>query len=88
VSGRQIGATVTNEKGRFEFRGWVTPGLYILRISSQGLEKKHDMLLHGNIFVQLDANAKDKELPNLGLVMTSCGLAAYKDTGGSSMVIF
>ena len=46
------------------------------------------MLLHGNIFVQLDANAKDKELPNLGLVMTSCGLAAYKDTGGSSMVIF
>ena len=86
TSGQQIGAAVADQKGRFEFRGWVDPGLYILRISAQGVEKRAGTLLSGSIFVRLDSEAKDKELPRLGLMMSSCGLSAYRDD--DTMVIF
>jgi hypothetical protein len=86
TSGRQIGATVADQKGRFEFRGWVDPGLYILRISAQGVEKRAGALLSGSIFVRLDTEAKDKELPRLGLTMSSCGMSGYRED--NTMVVF
>jgi hypothetical protein len=88
-SGQQIGAEVTNDKGRFQFPNSIDPGLYLLRISTQGVQDRSGMrLLQGNIFVRLDSNAKDKELPRFGLVMSSCGLSGYKDVEGKAMVIF
>jgi hypothetical protein len=86
-SGQQIGATVTNDQGHFSFDASVEPGLYILRISQHGLERRdQDNLIQGNIFVEVDTTSTNSELPKMNLIMTSCGLTAF--TGPDQMATF
>jgi len=87
ASARQIGATSADPRGNFNFSSTLAPGLYILRVSEQGLEgKNQDVLIQGNIFVEVDANSEQTEIPKMNLVMTSCGLAAW--TTKKQMTVF
>lgn len=87
ISAQQLGATVTNDHGFFQFPSSVEPGLYILRLSEQGLgHKDRDDLIQGFIFVEVDGKATTAELPKMSLMMSTCGLTAFSDK--DHMVIF
>lgn len=85
-SGQQIGATVANDHGRFEFSSTLEPGLYIMHISEQGLETREHELLQGNIFIEVDPKSANSELPKMNLTMTTCGLSAF--TARDQLVTF
>lgn len=85
VSGKELGGTSTDEKGRFAFQHLV-PGLYVLHIEEHRECSRYMCKIKGKILVEVDANAKDAQFPGYGLFMSSCGLSAYKDDG--SMLLF
>jgi len=85
VSGKELERISTDEKGRFAFQNLV-PGLYVLHIEEHRECSRYMCKIEGEILVEVDANAKDAQFPGYGLIMSSCGLSAYKDDG--SLLLF
>jgi hypothetical protein len=86
VSPGSIAKGVTDSSGHFAFQG-ISSGFYALHVSDPrpntgGYLSK----LEGDIPIEVRADAPSRELPLWGLVLSSCGLAAYKDK--HSMIIF
>lgn len=81
-----IANAVTDSSGHFAFER-IPSGFYALHVKDPrpqvgGYLSK----LEGNIPIEVRTDASNVELPRWGLVMSSCGLSAYKDE--HSMIIF
>ncbi len=85
LSGKEIGKTSTDEQGKFAFQKLV-PGLYVLHIEEHRDCSRYMCKIKGKILVEVDPLANDVEFPRYGLIMSSCGLSAYKDDG--SVLLF
>jgi len=86
ASSGSIAKAVTDSRGHFAFPG-IGSGFYALDVSDPGPNTGGYLSkLEGDIAIEVRADAPNRELPFWGLVMTSCGLAAYQD--GHSMIIF
>jgi hypothetical protein len=85
LSGKELGKTITDDRGMFAFQG-ERPGLYALHIEDPRECAGHSCQIKGTILVEVDAKASDAGFPRYGLIMSSCGLSAFKDDG--TMVTF
>jgi hypothetical protein len=80
-----IAKTTTDSSGHFAFRD-TPPGFYALHVRDQHASGGYLSKLEGDIVIQVSSEAANRELPLWGLIMSSCGLTAYKDE--HSMIIF
>jgi hypothetical protein len=80
-----IGQTKSDSQGRFKIPG-IPPGFYALHVKAKIPNPARLPQLEGDIPIQVSKAAANYELPTWGFVASSCGLAAYKDSG--SMIIF
>jgi hypothetical protein len=85
TSSGNIAKAVTDASGHFTFRG-IPSGFYALHVSDPRLSAGYLSKLEGDLAIQVSPDAANRELPRWGLVMSSCGLSAYKDE--HSMIIF
>jgi hypothetical protein len=85
ASSGNIAKVMTDASGHFMFRE-VSPGFYALHVSDPRPSVGSLSKLEGDIAIQVTPDATNGELPRWGLVMSSCGLSAYKDA--NSMIIF
>lgn len=86
ASSGSVASAVTDSSGHFAFEK-IPSGFYALHVKdprppSGGYLSK----LEGNIPIEVRADASNVELPRWGLVMSSCGISAYKDE--HTMIIF
>jgi hypothetical protein len=86
LSAQEVGKASTDQNGWFNIEG-VKAGLYILRIAEPNADQKRPgTALKGNLRIEVDPRAENKELPTYGLIESGCGLAARGDA--NSMILF
>ena len=85
ISEKNIAEGESDAQGRFRFPS-VPPGFYALHVRAKIANPARLPQLEGDVPIQVSKSAENYELPTLGFVASSCGLAAYKDA--QSMIIF
>ena len=86
ISGKEIEKIKTDLRGRFQFSGHVTPGLYFIRIDSSGATPGSGEDETGTIAIHVDPAGKDNSL-DLDVGWSDCGLVYAKRVAQATLVL-